>query len=164
MFFFLVTIFSSKTFGFFGIQLLACFCVIPSQLLIEFSFVILKVLLCLYCFSLCQYLFNLPSFASTFWFISSSCIVIFSRVVLSFLFLHIPAFSFILSFSSVFLGFFSGFPVEFHILVLTFFKSLSGSHFSHKLMLPLRKLVRLTRLYCSLVCEVVLYLFSSFLS
>ena len=45
----------------------------------------------LYCFILCRYLFNLPSFARTFWFLSSSCIVIFSSDAFSFLFLHIPA-------------------------------------------------------------------------
>ena len=36
-----------------------------------------NVLFCLYCFSLSRYFSDLPSFASTFWFISSSCIVIF---------------------------------------------------------------------------------------
>ena len=33
-----------------------------------------KVLFCLYCMVLFRYLFSFPSFASTFWFISSSCI------------------------------------------------------------------------------------------
>ena len=50
-----------------------------------------NVLFCLYCFTLCWYLFNLPSFANTFWFISSNCIVIFSSVAFSFLSLHVPA-------------------------------------------------------------------------
>ena len=45
-----------------------------------------KVLFCLYCFTLCRYVFNLPSFASTFCFISSSCTVIFSCVASSFFF------------------------------------------------------------------------------
>ena len=35
-------------------------------------------LFCLYCFILSRYLFALPSFASTFWFISFYCIVIFT--------------------------------------------------------------------------------------
>ena len=34
--------FRPKSFGFFVIRLLVCFCVIPSQLLIEFSFVVLE--------------------------------------------------------------------------------------------------------------------------
>ena len=81
--------FRPKLFGFFGIWLLICFCIMPSHLLIEFSFVVLK---CpaLYCFTLCRYLFNLPSFARTFWFISSSRTVIFSRIVFCILFPHIP--------------------------------------------------------------------------
>ena len=43
-----------------------------------------KVLFCLYCFTLSRYLFNLPSLASTFWFISSSFTVIFPHVACSF--------------------------------------------------------------------------------
>ena len=66
--------------------LLECFCVMPSQVFIEFSF--RYVLFCLYCFTLCQYLSTLRSFARTFWFISSSCSV-FSRVVFSILFSYI---------------------------------------------------------------------------
>ena len=42
-------------------------------------------LLCLYCFTLCLYFLNLPPFSSIFWFISSSCIIIFSYVAFSFL-------------------------------------------------------------------------------
>ena len=79
-----------------------------------------NVLFCLYCFTLCQYLFNLPSFASTFWFISSSCIVIFFVLLLSFCLYMFQCLSFILSFWSVFLDFLSTFPVEFLILVLMF--------------------------------------------
>ena len=48
-------------------------------------------LLCLYCFTLCRYLFNLPSFAITFWFISSSWIVIFPSLPFPFTFQHIPS-------------------------------------------------------------------------
>ena len=43
-----------------------------------------------YYFTFRWYLFNLPSFASTFWFISSSCIVNFLCVAFSFLSLHVP--------------------------------------------------------------------------
>ena len=49
-----------------------------------------NVLLCLYRFTLYRYLFDLPSLVSTFWFISSSCIVIFPCVAFSFLSLHVP--------------------------------------------------------------------------
>ena len=90
--FFWLSYFRPKSFGFICIQLLVCFRVI-SQLLVEFFFVVLEcpVFFFLYCFTLCRYLFNLPSFASTFWLISSSSIVIFSCVAFSFLFLHIPS-------------------------------------------------------------------------
>ena len=43
-------------------------------------------MLCLFCFILCRYLFNLPSFTRTFWFISSSLIVF------SFFSVHVLAF------------------------------------------------------------------------
>ena len=59
-----------------------------------------------YCFTFCRYLFNLPSFTSTFWFISSSCIVSFSRVVFSFLFLIVPASFFCLIIFACFRRFF----------------------------------------------------------
>ena len=51
----------------------------------------IHILFCLFCFTLYRYLFNLPSFASTFWFISSSCIVIFPYVAFSFLSRRVPA-------------------------------------------------------------------------
>ena len=58
-----------------------------------------------YCFTLCRYLFNLPSFARTFWFISSSCTVIF--LVLSFAFCsHIFQDISVLPFWPVFVNFF----------------------------------------------------------
>ena len=44
------------------------------------------ILFCLYCFILSRCLFNLPSFASTFWFISWSCIVLLFFLVLLLLF------------------------------------------------------------------------------
>ena len=45
-----------------------------------------------YGFILCRYLFSFPSFASTFWFISTSCIICFTSVTFFFLSQHIPAF------------------------------------------------------------------------
>ena len=74
---YVLLVFTPKLFSFSYIRLLVCFRVISSNLLVEFSFVVLECSVFLYCFTLCLYLFNLPSFASTFWFISSSCIVIF---------------------------------------------------------------------------------------
>ena len=117
-----------------------------------YSIMASNVLFCLYCFTLCQYLFNLPSFASIFWFISSSCIVIFC-VAFSFLFLHIPTSFLCVIVLACFRRFFlSAFPVEFPILVLIFRSYfLRGSQFSHKLILLLHRLVHLIWLYYSLI-------------
>ena len=70
---------------------IVCFRVISSQLLIEFSFVVFERPALSVLFYSCRYLFNFPSFASTFWFISSCCSVIFSCAACSFLLLHISA-------------------------------------------------------------------------
>ena len=80
---------------------------------------------CLYNLTLCRYLFNLPSFASTFWFTSSSYTVIFSRFALFFLFQYIPAsfFCFIIlaSFRRFFyLRFHSNFPSRFWFFLRAF--------------------------------------------
>ena len=83
--------FNPKSFDFSCIILLVYFPVTSFHLLVEFSFVFWNILFCLYYFSLCRYLFNLPSFANTFWFISSSWVFIFSCVAFSFLSLHVPA-------------------------------------------------------------------------
>ena len=56
-----------------------------------------KVLICLYCFTFCRYLFSLSSFVSAFWCISLRCTVIFC-VAFSFLFQHIPVSFLFLSF------------------------------------------------------------------
>ena len=56
-----------------------------------------KHLFCLYCLILSRYLFRLPSFASTFWFIFSSYIICANCVVLLFFSQHILAFFFYLS-------------------------------------------------------------------
>ena len=76
--------FNPKSLGFFCIRLLVCFRVTPSQLLIEFLFIVLECPILSVLFTLCRYLFNLPSLASNFWFISSSCTVIFPHVTYSF--------------------------------------------------------------------------------
>ena len=101
---FMFSIFSSKIVRFFGVRLSVCFGVMSPQLSIEFS-LFWNVLFCLYYFTLCRYLFNLPSFPRTFWFISSSCTVIFSLVVFSFLFPHILG-PFCLTFWPIFVNFF----------------------------------------------------------
>ena len=87
--FFSLPYFSPKPFGFFGIRLLVCFRVTPTQLLIEFSFVVLESPVLSVLFYPFRHLFNLPSFASTFWFISSSCTVFFSSCCL---FSSVPAY------------------------------------------------------------------------
>ena len=105
--------FSPESLGFFCIRLLVYFIVISFQLLIEFSFIVLEYPILSLLFYHLRYLFNLHSFASSFRYISSCCIVSFSRVVFSFLLLIIPAFCFffwvflfVLSFLAVFEGFF----------------------------------------------------------
>ena len=87
---FLVAIFSSKIVGFLLHQVVGIFYV-HFRLIVDRIFFHWYGMFCLYCFTFCRYLFNLPPFASTFWFISSSFIVSFSSVVFSFLFLTIPA-------------------------------------------------------------------------
>ena len=74
--------FRPKSFSFSGVWLLVWFFVMPSQLLIKFLSLFWNVLFYLYCFTLCRYflVFVLSPF------ISSSCTVIFSRVVFSILF------------------------------------------------------------------------------
>ena len=122
-----------------------------------------NVLFCLYCFTLCRYLFNLPSFASAFYFISSSCVVIFSCVAFSFLFLHIPASFLCFIILARFRRFLSAFSVEFPILVLIFSSCFfRGSQFFYKLISPRHRVVKLIRLYYSLIYKEVLDLFYSF--
>ena len=155
--------FSPQSFGFFCIWLLVCFCVISSQLLIKFFFfVVLKYPVL--SVTLCWYLFNLPSFANTFWFISLSWTVIFPCVDFSFLFQHIPAFFFCFIILACFRRFFSAFPIEFRTMVFIFSSCFLRSSFSHKLSSPLHRLVYLIRLYYSLICKVVIDVFYSFLS
>ena len=85
---------------------------------VKFSFVILEFLFCLYCLILYWDILNLPSFASTFWFISSRCIICSSCVALLFSSQHILAFFCLLKFLSVVETFLSVFPVWFPIQVL----------------------------------------------
>ena len=94
-------------------------------------------------------------FSSTFWYISSSCIVSFSWVVFSFLFLFISAFFFCFITFSCFRRFsiwvssrnsHLGFDFSF-----VFFVFLRGSQFSRKLISLQHKLVHLIRLCYSLI-------------
>ena len=64
---------------------------LPPNFWYNFLSLFWNVLFCLYCFTLCRYLFNLPSLASTFWFISSSSTVIFPPVTCSFFSLISPS-------------------------------------------------------------------------
>ena len=113
--------FIQKLFNFSCIRLLICFSVISPTCWLYFLSLFWNVLFCQYCFTLCQYLFNLPSFACTFRFISSSCIVIFSCIAFSFLSLYVPTLFFCFIVLTCFRRFFlSTFPVEFTIQVLIF--------------------------------------------
>ena len=117
-----------------------CLCIIPlySGKIVSLLWTIL---FCLYCFLQSRYLFSLPSFASTFWFISSSCIVCFTCV--AFTFLCQRTFS-ILSFLLVVLDFLSAFPVEFPIQVVCFCSCSFEEHrFYNRLISFLHRLVRL---------------------
>ena len=150
--------FSPESFGFFCIRLLICFIVISSQLLIEFSFIVLECPILSVLFYPLSISVNLPSFASTFWYISSSCIVSFfpflSFLSCSYLF---QRFSFVLSLSVVFVGFLSEFQVEIPILVLTFLSCFfRGSQFSRELISLQHKLVHLIRSCYSLIYMSVL--------
>ena len=84
--------FAPKLFCFLVTRLLMSSCILDLLASRIFS-LFWNVFFCLYRFILSRYLFSLSSFASTFWFISSSCIVYFACYV-AFLFSskHIPAF------------------------------------------------------------------------
>ena len=101
--------FSPKSFGFSCIRLLVCFRVYSPNLLKDFFFAVLESPDLSVSFYLCRSLFNLPSFAITFWFISSSCIVIFSCVAFSFL----SSVFLVLKFLLVFVNFLSVVPILF---------------------------------------------------
>ena len=92
-FFFWLPYFSSKHWISFASS---CWYILMSSPICSNNFLSLfwNVLFCLYCYTLCQYLFNLPSFARTFYFISLSCILYFSCDDFSFLFLIIPSYFF----------------------------------------------------------------------
>ena len=96
-------------------------CILP-LIADRICFVVLNMLFRLYRFTLYRYPFSLPSFASTFWFISSSFIVLFTCVNFSFLFQHVPAFFFsVLSFLFAVIDFLSVFQVELSIRKFPFF-------------------------------------------
>ena len=102
-------------------------------------------------------IFNRSSFASTFWFISSTCTVIFFVLpfpLCSYIFQRL---SFVLSFLPVFVDFLSAFPVDFPILVLIFPSYfLRESQVSHKLISSRHRLVYLIRFYYSSIYKVIL--------
>ena len=118
-------------------------------------FHVLECLVCLYRFTLCRYLFNLPSFVRSFWFILLLPFPFCSYISLRLFF--------VLLFWPVFVIFLFAFPVEFLILVLIFPSCfLRWSQFSHTLISLPRRLVHLIRLYYSLIYKVVLDSFYSF--
>ena len=84
--------FSQKTFGFFGIRLLMFSChLLPVVDRIFFHCFGMSCFVCIVL--LFVDIFNLPSFASNFWSISSSFFLMFAfHIAFSFLFLHISAY------------------------------------------------------------------------
>ena len=128
---------------------------LPSHLLVEFPFVVLERPVLSVLFYLCRYLFNLPTFAITFWFIASGCIGI------------LPLLPFPLCPDMFFLyfvvDFFSAFSVDFPIQVLSFSSCfLRGPRFSYKLVSLLHRLVHLIRLCYLLIYEVHTITFQTF--
>ena len=132
--------FRPKSFGFLDVQLLVCFCIMPSQLLIEFSFVVLE------CLTLSVLFYPLLiSLSSSFF--RQNFLVYFFKLKLSFfscyLFHSVPTKSmiFLFYYLACFRRFLSALPVEFPIMVLNVSSCfLRGSQFFHKLILPLQRL------------------------
>ena len=118
-----VPIFCSEIVCFLVIRLLVCLRTFSLYLLVEFIYFLLfwKFLFCLYCFILSRYLFSLPSFASTFLFISSDCILVLLVLLFSFRPKMFQLSTFVLSFLLVVLDFYlhfqSNFPSRFWISV-----------------------------------------------
>ena len=75
-------------------------------------------LFCLYCFILFLYLYSLPTFASTFWFIFLCCIVLLGLLFSLHPNMFLCSLS-VLSFLLVVVNFLSAFPVEFPIQILS---------------------------------------------
>ena len=157
--------FCRKSFGFFYIRLLVCFRVTPSQLLIEFSFVVLESPV----FSVLFYSLSISLQTS---FFGQDFLVYFLKLYCYFPVLPpVPSpprlfqrLSFLIILAC-FRSFLFAFPVEFPIPVLTVSSCfLRGSQFSHKLIWHLHRLGHLTRVYYSSVCKVVCDLFYLFLS
>ena len=100
--------FASKLYCFLVIRLLVRFPVVSLYLLVDFLFDVLGMSYFVYIIWFCpRYLFHLPSFSRTFWFIFSSCTFSFNYCVV-FLFApqHVPAFfPFFIIFLLVFVDF-----------------------------------------------------------
>ena len=114
---------------------------------------------CLYRFTLWPYLFILPSFAGTFWFISSNCIVTFSSVVFSYFSRHVPAYFTCFIIFACFRSFLISISSRISNPSFNFFFclwSLKESRFSHKLILLWY--VHLSQ-WCFFVCVYVRSLF-----
>ena len=84
--------FAPKLFCFLRIRLLICFLAISPYIRLDIFIVLECPVLSVLFYAYHRYLFNLPSFAKTFWLISSCYIVIFSCGSFSFLSQHVPAF------------------------------------------------------------------------
>ena len=113
-------------------------CILPLHASRIFS-LFWNVLFCLYCFIVSRYF---SSFASTFWFISWSCIILLVMLLFSFRPNIFQRSLFVLSFSLV-VDFLFAFPVEFPIQVLSFCLSfLRELQFYNRLISPLHRLIR----------------------
>ena len=156
-------IFSPKSFGLFYIRLLVCFGVTPSQILIEFSFVVLECPVLSVLFYPLSISFNHPFFGQYFpvYFLKLYCY--FPRDICSFfplistpLFLIIRAClcSFFICVSSLIS----------HPCLDCFFMLFEGILIFSQTNLLLHRLIHLSQLYYSSVCKVVCDLFFPFLS
>ena len=143
----LIPNYAQKLFCFPVIRLLVCLRAFSPCLRVEFWLLFWNVLFCQYYFILSQNLFSLPS-ASTFWFISSSCIVCSTCIVFfSFRPNIFQYFSSVL-FVFVVVDFLSAFSIEFSIQVLSLCSCSLGEHrLYHRLISLLRLIVMFVEMY-----------------
>ena len=123
--FFWLSYFAPKFFCFPCIRLLVCLRAISAYLLVEFFSLFWNVLFSLYYFILSLYLVNLHFFASSFWFISSGCVVIFTCVAF-FLFVPCSCVFPLFYYFLLVINFLFAFPVKFPIQVLSFYSCFFG--------------------------------------
>ena len=160
---FSVAIFSSKIIVFSGVWLLVCFCVLPSQLLIHFSFVVLE------CPVLSVLFYPLSVFLLSSFF-RQKLLVYFHKLYCYFF--SCCLFHSLLTYSRIFLFYHFGLFRGFFIWVSSrnshpgfdcFIVLFEGPQFSHTLISPLHRLDHLTQICYLLICKVAFDLFCLFL-